>query len=220
MFKDLIVTLNNTNTQDLALLTANKLFSMQDFRIKKDFLSLVESKFLAEVEQLDFSNPKESAETINKWVEVKTQEKIKNLVAEEAINDHTRLILVNAIYFKANWKNKFKKINTFQEDFHLGDGQIVKCDMMHLRQENLIYKHDPCELGFSTCELPYHGENVSMTIILPHDGVELKDIEMKLDGDVIRKVLTEKGSLVSVNLHLPKFKIEHKLEVLRNFDSN
>jgi hypothetical protein len=59
-----------------------------------------------------------------------------------------------------------------------------------------------------------------MTIILPHDGVELKDIEMKLDGDVIRKVLTEKGSLVSVNLHLPKFKIEHKLEVLRNFDSN
>lgn len=209
--------LNALNGQDVALHTANKLFPKQGFGIKQEFLDLVAKSFHAEVEALNFSDAKKSAETINKWVENKTKEKIKNLISERHINSLTRLILINAIHFKGNWMNSFDKNNTNKADFHLTKGETVKCDMMHLFGKKYHYKANPYELGFSTCELPYNGQQVSMTIILPHENVKLEDVEKKLNGDVLRDLLEIDGSFVKVNLHIPKFKLEYNQEVYRYF---
>ena len=93
----------------------------------------VKNHFHGEVEQVDFSDASASSKKINDWVLVKTNNKIKDLIPASSINNLTRLILVNAIYFKGNWMQKFDVIDTSKEDFNCADGSKVKVEMMKLR---------------------------------------------------------------------------------------
>ena len=128
-----------------------------------------------------------------------------------ALSPATRLVLVNAIYFKGNWLQKFNKESTIKDDFTLADGSKQKVDMMRLvnkkwKAQNLE------ELNAQVCEFPYAGEKVSMTIILPHVGVKLEDVESKLNGGLIKEIFN-KGYKQEINVFIPKFKLEYSQEV-------
>lgn len=75
----------------------------------------------------------ESAAVINKWVEDQTNDKIKNLISPDALGVDTRMVLVNAIYFKGLWQHQFKKDRTDKAPFYTSETDSVMVDMMHVK---------------------------------------------------------------------------------------
>ena len=90
--------------------------------------------------------------TINAWVSDKTRAKIKELIQRDFINDDTRLILTNAIYFKGGGKMNSREANTEDEDWH-GPNGTCKVPMMHQKGGYMYYEDD----GFQAIDLPYKG---------------------------------------------------------------
>ena len=115
---ELVTCINTRLGKDVVLSTANKIYPNKGFELQKDFVETITKHFQGEVEQVDYSNPAESSKTINDWVLAKTNNKIKDLIPPMSIDSLLRLIVVNAVYFKGTWANKFQPSLTIQEDFH------------------------------------------------------------------------------------------------------
>ena len=110
---------------------ANKLFVEQKYSILQEFLDKTKSHYKAESVGVDFKTKFEEARLmINKWVEDQTNSKIKDLLPKESLDELTRMVLVNAIYFKGDWELQFKKKPTLDKDFTLASGAKVKTPMM------------------------------------------------------------------------------------------
>jgi serine protease inhibitor len=90
----------NSLSDQISLNIGNKIFQRNSFKINKEFIDLLKKFYNSDAQGLDFSNPAASAKVINDWVATQTNNKIQNLVPETVITDLTKLILVNAIYFK------------------------------------------------------------------------------------------------------------------------
>uniref|UniRef100_A0A3B4ATM6 Serpin B6 n=1 Tax=Periophthalmus magnuspinnatus TaxID=409849 RepID=A0A3B4ATM6_9GOBI len=150
----------------------------------------------ADVETMDFVKKAEEARIqMNCWVEKQTQGKIKDLLAKDAVNSTTKLVLVNAIYLKADWKNQFNKELTRNAEFSCND-QIM--------------------FFLQVIELPYKYRNLSMLIFLPN-GIE--DSTTGLEKSFVEWTRRDKMYLYQVDLSLPQFRIEQNYElsgVLKN----
>ena len=211
--EDLLNIVNTKLGTDVRLNVCNKIYLNVGFGVKKDFLDNITNIFHAEVQQVDYSDPVKSSQTINDWVASKTNNKIQNLISPDSINALVRLILVNAIYFKGNWLDKFDAQNTSPEDFNLADGSKVKVNTMKLHGKYFNVMYDIEGLDATFCKIPYAGEKISMTIILPNEGVSLNDVEKQMNSKMIHDVLGRKFYREKVNVHLPKFKMEYEIEV-------
>ena len=105
-------------SKDFTLAVANKIFLGIGFSPKESFLDIVRNDFNSEVAEVNFKRKEKAARTINRWVEKETREKIKNLIRPDMVDESTRVVLVNAIYFKANWAKEFDKRSTQKKQFH------------------------------------------------------------------------------------------------------
>uniref|UniRef100_A0A671S4M2 Serpin B6 n=1 Tax=Sinocyclocheilus anshuiensis TaxID=1608454 RepID=A0A671S4M2_9TELE len=163
------------------------------------------------LEEVDFKKKSEAARVdINKWVEKNTQEKIKNLLPRESVNDATKLVLVNAIYFKANWEKKFPKEATRDGQFKLNKTQTKPVKMM--RQKSKFPLAFIPEMNSQVLELPYVGNNLSMLIILPNEIQDETTGLQKLEKALTYEKLMEwtkpsKMFQEQVQISLPKFKM-------------
>ncbi|ESN95908.1 hypothetical protein HELRODRAFT_114508 [Helobdella robusta] len=190
---------------------ANKLYGEKSYNFLQDFLQQCNSFYGAELEPVDFNNPDECALKINEWVEEQTNQKIKNLIAPGILNPLTRLILINAIYFKGDWNEKFNIKDTKEEDFFISKTNKVKVPMMHFHKKKLRYSFYE-ELNCQVLELPYVGKSLSFIVILPDlNKTSLSDVEKKLNGDELFNVSQHLYSR-EVQLWLPRFKLETSFE--------
>jgi len=154
-----------------------------------------------------------SAATINSWVAEKTNNKVTEIVPESAIDALTRLILVNAVYFKGDWLNKFSADDTTDQDFHVSQSETTRVKMMHMNAE--FYYGVNQELKCQAIELPYAGDTLSMFILLPDlSATNLTEVEKKLTSHDLINV-TEKFRMESLDVHLwlPKFHLDEKLSL-------
>ncbi|NWX78051.1 SPB6 protein, partial [Alca torda] len=118
-YQSLLSEINDPNTKYI-LRTANRLYGEKTFEFLSSFIESSQKLYHAGLEQTDFVNASEdSRKQINGWVEERTEGKIQNLLAEGIINSLTRLVLVNAIYFKGNWEQQFNKSSTAEKPFHI-----------------------------------------------------------------------------------------------------
>nr|XP_003926063.1 serpin B3 isoform X3 [Saimiri boliviensis boliviensis] len=116
-FQKLLTELNKS-TDAYELKIANKLFGEKTYQFLKEYLDAMKKYYQTSVESVDFAKaPEESRKKINSWVESQTNEKIKNLFPNKTIDRDTKLVLVNAIYFKGQWETKFNKEDTKEEKF-------------------------------------------------------------------------------------------------------
>ncbi|KAM6932882.1 glia-derived nexin [Xenentodon cancila] len=170
MLKKLHKALTAKSNQDIVLI-ANALFSQKGFPMENTFVATNKANFQCESRTLNFSNPQAASDEINVWVNDKTKGHIPVLVKPEMLDPAlTRLVAVNAIYFKGLWKSCFKPENTKMRPFAAGDGNVYKVPMMsQLSVFNIGMATTPQGIKYRVIELPYHGNTISMLIALPSD---------------------------------------------------
>ena len=105
-------------SKDFTLAVANRIYIRKGFNPKSSFLDKVRKNFYSRVGETDFEKSTQAAREINGWVEKQTMQKIKDLVKPQSLNSKTKLVLVNAIYFKADWAKKFDNKLTMEKRFY------------------------------------------------------------------------------------------------------
>ncbi|KAG9347880.1 hypothetical protein JZ751_003897 [Albula glossodonta] len=204
-FRKLISDLNKENAP-YALSLANRLYGEQSFQFVE-----------AELEPVDFISNAEGARlNINSWVEKQTQEKIKNLLAEGVLDNMTRLVLVNAIYFKGNWEKKFEEARTKEMPFRLNKNESTPVKMMFQKSKfGLAFIPD---VNCQILEMPYIGKELSMLIMLPNEmednttGLEKLERELTYDN-LMEWTRPDMMDNVEVKVSLPKFKMEETYDL-------
>merc|ERR1711942_361006 len=209
------------STGDFTVATANKLFAKKDFSILRDFQEILNDTFHSSIQNIEVGEPKVAAEKINNWVEEMTKNKIKNLIDESMINENTRLILVNAIYFKSDWAKEFEK--SPEMIFNVSCSSQVKVPMMTKRDEVFFANLD--NLSSTMIELPYKEDRIVMQILLPtskrcspsnktNNGLE--DLEEKLKDNNINELFDKEKKKTKLMIALPKFKLEADLKLKKD----
>ncbi|MBN2561004.1 MAG: serpin family protein [Phycisphaerae bacterium] len=182
---------------------ANTLWGQQGMGFLPGFLGVLAGNYDAGMRLVDFQRNFEGARvTINDWVCKSTEGRIKDLLAPGVLNPGTRLVLTNAIYFKASWQQQFPEGATRPDDFHLLDGTKIRAPMMS-QETRFGYSEGN---GVQAVELGYAGAPLSMVVLLPRAG-QFERVEASLDDGSVTSIL---GSLKStkVLLTMPKFEYE------------
>ncbi|KAH8333402.1 hypothetical protein KR074_000405, partial [Drosophila pseudoananassae] len=187
------------------LKVANRIYVAQKFQLAQAYQDLVSGNFAAVAENLNFSQSAEATRSINSWVEEQTHQQIKNLIGPDSLDADTAAILVNAIYFKADWQNSFPDYATYARDFVNHGGQRVSVDTMS--QSDYFSYGELSELGAKVLELPYFGTDIVFLVLLPQEEHGLASLEEKLNGLDLKDVRS-RLSRRKVELQLPKFKFE------------
>ena len=187
----------------LQLNIANAVWAEQTYPFLQGFLDTIALNYGAGIRLADFINQYEAVrKEINDWVSEQTEEKIKDLIPEGVLNADTRMALVNAIYFKADWLHPFDADSTQDAPFHLLDGSDVTVPMMNHGTFIPYAKGD----GWQAIELAYQGETAAMDIIVPDEG-RFEEIGSSLDHETA-SVIFSSLQPTSVSLGFPKFKFE------------
>ena len=182
---------------------ANSVWGQQDYGFLSGYLDTLAVNYGAQVRPVDFrGDPEDARARINDWVSDETEDRIKNLVPQGAITPLTRMVLANAIYFKAAWQHAFSERETRERPFHLLDGSEVEVPMMR-QQRKLRYARGD---GYQAVELPYVGGEVAMTILLPDSG-GFGEFEESLEPSTAKQVLTKLDDQL-VRLTMPKFETD------------
>lgn len=196
---------NVKGIEHVTLNLANKIFIKNGFKLKEPFINTMVKKYESATEELDFADNIRSAKVINTWVEDKTNNKIKDLISPDSLDALTRLVLVNAVYFKGNWAKKFNKEATREEPFYLADGTETKCQMMHINGKYKYMEDDT--LKAKVLEMPYEGDQMSMLVFLPNERDGIKHLEQNI-GKFDFANYDRNMNKWEVDLSLPRFKIE------------
>ncbi|XP_053470813.1 leukocyte elastase inhibitor-like isoform X2 [Ictalurus furcatus] len=200
-----------------ALSVANRLYGEQTYKFVEKFLKETKTHYHAELETVDFKANAESARVnINNWVEKQTKEKIKNLLQKGIVDNSTRLVLVNALYFKGSWEKQFKVDATQELPFKLNKKETKPVQMMNQDAEfPLAFIPD---LRCKILEMPYKGKELSMLIMLP---VEIEDnttglekLEHQLTYDNFMEwTRPDRMDTVEVQVSLPRFTLEETYDM-------
>jgi len=187
----------------ITLTVANRLFGQSGYDFRPPFLALVKDSYDAPFKPMDFINGSAAAtKQINQWVEDQTRKRIRNLIPDGALDRLTRLVLVNAVYLKAPWAEKFQASATQPGPFRANGARNVEVPMMGQRKEYMYGKGD----GFSLLVMPYIGHQFVFLIILPDKMDGLAAVEAKLSPSL--NFDSVKMESCDVTLRMPKFKIE------------
>ena len=192
------------------LYIANALWGQRGYEFLDEFLKLIRKNYDSRLRRVDFISATEQArETINAWVERKTKGKIRNLIQKGIISYLTRLVLTNAIYFKANWKTQFKEEDTENAAFRLLSGDVVDAPFMF--QEGKFRFLETAD--FQALEMPYAGDRLAMTIFLPRNLRGIKKFEKSLTAENLDNwlgVMQERAVIV----YFPRFKVSSKFDLV------
>jgi serpin B len=187
----------------LQMRTANSLWPQEGYPFFEEFLSLTESYYGVVISPLDYVGDVEAArQTINSWTEEKTENKIKNLIPRGVLDDLTRLVLTNAIYFKGNWANQFDQSLTRDSPFSLTSGGQITVPMM-MEQREFKYAESDRE---QVLELPYDGGELSMIVLLPREVDGLTELEETLMDDGLERWMKDLQK-TEVLVFLPRFEV-------------
>jgi serpin B len=194
---------------DYELSVANALWGQAGFPFRDAFLDLVASCYGGGFRELDFkADPEAARQTINAWVEQQTRERIQDLIPEGVLDAMTRLVLTNAIYFKAQWAQEFDPARTWVDPFTLASGEQIDAEMMHANGKYRYMEAD----GFQVLEMPYVGDRLSMVVLLPTEGAGASGLEASSIPENLDQWL---GGLRQreVVLSFPKFKMTTEFEL-------
>lgn len=206
-YNNLLNYLDNINKK-VELNTANSIWIREGEAIKEDFLSNNRSNFNAEISELDFSK-EASVDTINKWISDATKGKIDKML-EPPIDPNVIMYLINAIYFKGEWSNKFDTKNTYDYAFNTLSGNTQSVKMMN-RTGKIEFKQGE---DYKAVRLPYGNGNTSMYCILPDEGININTFIENMSIEKWKDIRDNISEVDEVKLGIPRFKLEYGIKEL------
>jgi serpin B len=197
---------------------ANSLWLQKDYTLLPEFRSIIEKYYEGSITPVDYKdNAGAVAGMINRWVEEKTQDKIKNIISPGSLDSDTRLVLVNAIYFKGTWELKFKADQTKDAPFYVSPERKIQTPMMHQGKYSKYAENESLQIleltygkGYSfdpnTRRIKVYPKDISMIVLLPKETHGLKKLETQLSAENL-KLWRSQLAGTPVILYLPKFKM-------------
>lgn len=193
---------------EMQLSVANSLWLAENYKFLDEFLRINKTYYNAETANLNFSESEKARKTINDWVLEKTKDRIKNLIPPGILDALTKLVLTNAVYFKAEWAEQFKKGNTQKAEFTTMENKAVKTELMNLNHSFPYMENEDIQL----IEMPYKGGDASMFVLLPKKKNGLKELEKDLSWSNIEKYIGQMNGN-RVDVYFPKFKMSLEYEL-------
>lgn len=208
---DEFVKLLNEYKKDNSVFTiTNAAVAQKNYNFLDSYMKCLKD-FDATISQADFSKPEERADAvkkINDWVSKNTNKKITDLLSNNDIDELTRLILLNAIYFNANWSTEFKGEKTRQMTFYGKNSVEYVTDFMNGTQNVALSQSDDAQM----MKIDYEKEKASMFIIMPKENVDIDKYISELDEQKFAS-LEKSMQTFKADVSMPKFKIESRFEM-------
>ena len=191
------------------LWVANALWAQKGYNFRHTFLKLLERDYQAQLQEVDFrSQPEAVRRQINAWIADRTAQKIEDLMAKGSIRERTRLVLTNAVYFKAAWANVFREGATREETFTLLDGNTADVPLMH-QTDSFAYGESP---EMQVLALPYVKQDLSMVVLLPRTQKGLPALEKRLSPAKLSEWLRTMQK-TRVRVAIPKFRLSSRFSL-------
>jgi len=174
-----------------------------DLKVRDSYVRYNESSLGAETFNTDLS-AESTMKAINTWCKNSTYGCIEKIFSQP-LSEDTKMVLVNALYFKGLWKAQFKKDKTTDEYFTNYDGSKSKVKMMHQSEDHRVCTDEK----FDMAEFAYGNGTFCMDVILPHEGVALDDVLKDFDGQKMDECLNAMSSC-EVVLSMPRMEIQYR----------
>ncbi|KAJ1074039.1 hypothetical protein K5549_015538 [Capra hircus] len=189
------------------LRSVSDLYVQKQLPVLDDFKAKVREYYFAEVRAADFSDPAFLAHT-NRHVARLTKGLIRDALQD--VDPATQMLLLNCLYFKGSWVNKFPAEMTHKHSFRLNEREVVKVPMMHTKGAFLVAGDQ--ELGCDVLRLDYVG-GVSMLVVVPHKLSGMKALEGQLAPQAVERWQRSMANRTREVL-LPKFKLEKDYDLV------
>jgi len=191
----LLTSLDKTVTMEIA----NSIWYRNTFPFNQSFLDDGTNYFGATIKPLDFANVDASLSAINGWVNTQTKGKIPTII--DKIEPENVMFLINAIYFKGSWRERFNPALTQDGTFHaVGGDQTVRLMNRHAK---MLYAETAT---YQAVDLPYGDSAFTMTVVLPKTGTTVESLAASLDA-ASWQTLTSSLHTGDIDLVLPKVRM-------------
>ncbi|SDC95982.1 serpin family protein [Williamwhitmania taraxaci] len=198
-------TVNNSlaKTKSVELYRANSIWVESTFRPKNSFIRKNTKLFGAAIFKTDFlNNANKSRKDINLWVEGNTKNRIMDLLPEGSIDNNTRMVLVNSIYFYGSWETAFSPKATQKETFN-SPSKPIEVNFLHANGE---YQFNETE-DYKIVEVPFKGSEVVLLAFLPSETAGMTSLEAQLSPEFVKQASANLKK-AHIDLKLPKIKLE------------
>jgi serpin B len=187
------------NREPMSIEITNSLWGQYDYPFLEEFLTTLAENYDAGMNLVDFATDAEAARVeINEWVEEQTRGRIIDLIPQGVIDSMTRLVLVNAIWFKASWAEQFNPEATADSTFHTLAGGESTVPFMNGGGMMPYAAGD----GFELLRIPYAGD-AAMVVVLPEEG-RFDEIAAQLDSRFL-DAASNSATTRDIDLAFPKF---------------
>lgn len=187
---------------------ANGIWYREGLKVQATFKSEMQNYYNANISALDFKEPN-AHQVINNWIAFQTNDLIKDII--DSIPREAVMYLVNAIYFKGDWKYQFDPSKTKKAPFYPEQGPAVQIDMMESKDRVGLWRGGDAKVNYM--EIPYSTGQYQMAIIQPQSG-KLSDILPEITHENLSS-WSKNAHETSAILKMPKFKMKHKIENLK-----
>ncbi|XP_008943854.1 PREDICTED: serpin B10-like, partial [Merops nubicus] len=200
----------NQQSKHYLLKSLNELYGEKSLPFSKEYLQLAKKYYNAEPQSVNFVEAAdEIRREINSRAKHQTEGKIQNLLPPGSVDSLTRLVLINALYFKGEWATKFEAEATRQRPFKINMHTTKPVPMMYLSDKfNWTYVES---VQTDVLELPYRNNDISMFILLPSDIISLRKLEKELTFENLSAWTSPKlMDKMKMEVYLPRFTLEEK----------
>ena len=184
---------------------ANSVWNRNTFPVENPFQDILKTTFKADVSAENFDDPA-TVRKINAWASQKTNGKIPKVI--DQIQENDVMFLLNALYFKGDWKTQFDPSKTMDSPFTLASGGTTSVKMMRL--ENVF--RQAFRSTYTAIELPYGSDKYAMTVLLPSQNTTADALINSLsstDWAQLQKDMTAG----EIDFGLPKFTLNYEIEL-------
>ncbi|XP_063242332.1 leukocyte elastase inhibitor-like [Bacillus rossius redtenbacheri] len=197
---------------------ANRLFLSRDLNLKPEYAVALRSYYHADVQQVDFEQPKVTADTINEWVKIVTHQLIPTIVEAENFKKDAVMLLANAIFFKGRWRTEFDLDGTLVRCFY---PKPSTCQKSYMMESVDYYRYGNVEdLDAQAVDIPYQASKFSMLVVMPNklDGIGqlVRDLPHRSISAILQSL-----ELTEVVISLPRFQLDYStdlVKILRQLD--
>lgn len=203
----------NSPSDDYVLKTANGIYGEKTYPFYDKYLEDMKTYFGVTPQSVNFLEASDQIrKEINAWVESQTEGKILDLLPDDAVDSATRMVLVNALYFKGIWEHQFLVQDTMEKPFRINKTTSKPVQMMSLKEKLPVFHIEkPRATGL---QLHYKSRDLSLFILLPEDVGGLDQLEKAATYEQLSEWTSEDMmEMYLVKLHLPKFKLEESYDL-------